>query len=110
MFSSRIGPLASKPPMPAMLPPTSPIATARRPNEPGTLSRRALMRTEYAAVGVLAIGAKATRPSRSRPNRSGQRAYAANDHEPACEPPREADVGQGRVGHRPAPRGRDVVR
>ena len=46
MFSSRIGPFASNPPRPAMLPPASPIATARRPSEPGTLSRRTRMRTE----------------------------------------------------------------
>ena len=34
-----------------MLPPTSPMAVARRPSVPGPLSRRTRRVTEYAAVG-----------------------------------------------------------
>ena len=55
MSSSSVAVFTSKPRRPEMLPPTSPIAIARRPSMPGSLAIRTRMRTEYAGVGVSAI-------------------------------------------------------
>ena len=66
---------------PAMLPPTSPMAVARRPSMPGLLSMRTVRRTEKAAVGV------ATAPERT--DRGGVRPS-----------PRSADAGVRRTSPR----------
>src|SRR4030095_1352602 len=47
-----VGPCASKPLTPVMLPPMLPISVARRPSTPGALSMRTLRVIEKAEVGT----------------------------------------------------------
>ena len=55
-----------------MLPPASPIAVARRPEGPGTLSMRTVRRTENAAVGVATAPERRTAPAAVSVHRNGR--------------------------------------